>query len=188
MLEIIKNKIVKRIEGTGVISANESFINGFDAGKKESIDVIEEIFENFLQDGNQSEKVKVPQFVADYVESYKGRGIFGLLNNVGHNHEDLSEWLGYAILVSYGNPEREQMLISAWRDGYEVIQERYRVILGGMYFCKSENNNIVMVLNDHPGALSEAKLFYSREEALEVANQINGEVVKVEQIKQEDEK
>ena len=37
MLEIIKNKIVKRIEGTGVISSNESFMNGFDAGKEESI-------------------------------------------------------------------------------------------------------------------------------------------------------
>lgn len=47
---------------------------------------------------------------------------------------------------------------------------------------------IMMVLNNHPGALSEAKLFYSREEALKVANQINGDVVKVEQLKQEDEK
>ncbi|MGT2951608.1 hypothetical protein BU202_08140 [Streptococcus cuniculi] len=71
-------------------------------------------------------KVKIPQFVAEYLEQQKQRGkkLFDAL--FGDNNEAIIDWLNMN--------NNEEILVRAWLDGYEVEQEKlYKVKMVGLY-------------------------------------------------------
>ena len=81
---------------------------------------------------DEPQKPIIPQFVADYIETYKERGLslvawFEFLNYEDEFENKTEEWL-------YGDSQeemlkREYLLIDAIRHGYEVEEEkRYRVV------------------------------------------------------------
>ena len=80
----------------------------------------------FLQDLDQldeSQKVVVPQFVADWLKLSKniGRSLFGAMR-VFEKDGDVEKWLQWA--------ENQELFARAWLFGYEVEKEkRYEVIL-----------------------------------------------------------
>ena len=80
----------------------------------------------FLQDLDQldePEKVKIPQFVADWLKLSKniGRSLFGAMR-VFEKDGDVEKWLQWA--------ENQELFARAWLDGYEVEKEkRYTVVM-----------------------------------------------------------
>ncbi|MBF0778158.1 DUF1642 domain-containing protein [Streptococcus cuniculi] len=69
---------------------------------------------------NDRPKVKIPQFVADYLEQQKQRGKKLFTALFGDNNEAIINWLDMN--------NNEEIFTRAWLDGYEIEQEkRYRV-------------------------------------------------------------
>lgn len=78
-----------------------------------------------LQQLDEPEKVKVPQFVADWITHSKniGRSLFGAMSIFEENFE-IKKWMQWA--------ENQETFARAWLDGYEVEEEkRYRVKIKG---------------------------------------------------------
>ena len=86
--------------------------------------------QSFLKDLEQldePEKVKVPQFVADWITHSKniGRSLFGAMSIFGENTE-IKKWMQWA--------DNQETFARAWLDGYEVEKEvekekEYKVVL-----------------------------------------------------------
>ena len=85
---------------------------------------INEVLEDLRQLG-ESQKVTVPQFVADYIESEKDSecGLLGSMKDVPYeDNAELRKWF-----YKGGNVE---VFARAWLDGYEIEKEKpYEVIL-----------------------------------------------------------
>ena len=74
---------------------------------------------------DEPEKVKVKQFVADWITHSKniGRSLFGAMSIFEENFE-IKKWMQWA--------ENQETFARAWLDGYEVEKEkRYRVKIKG---------------------------------------------------------
>ena len=97
-----------------LIKKYEEYENGlFDFGAKIAC-------QNFLKDLQQldePEKVKVPQFVADWITHSKniGRSLFGAMSIFEENFE-IKKWMQWA--------ENQETFARAWLDGYEVEKEK----------------------------------------------------------------
>lgn len=78
-----------------------------------------------LKQLDEPQKVKVPQFVADWITHSKniGRSLFGAMSIFEENFE-IKKWMQWA--------ENQETFARAWLDGYEVEEEkRYRVKIKG---------------------------------------------------------
>lgn len=88
------------------------------------------VYEDLIKDLKQldePQKVQVPQFVADYIESEKDSecGLLGSMKDVPYeDNAELRKWF-----YKGGNVE---VFARAWLDGYEVEEKRYRVKMKGM--------------------------------------------------------
>ena len=103
-----------------LIKKYEEYENGlFDIGARAAC----QLFLKDLEQLDEPEKVKVPQFVADWIEEAK------------KSCETVVEFFGYKFsnieMIKYlKNKERINLVVRAWLDGYEVEEEkRYEVIL-----------------------------------------------------------
>ncbi|MGT2801080.1 hypothetical protein Javan290_0043 [Streptococcus phage Javan290] len=95
---------------------------------------------------DELQKVKIPQFVADWIEECKIiYNLYGVMGRIHDNlvPEDILKWFVH-------NPTRTgDILARAWLDGYEIEQEKkYRVPLEGLvsangqqYLSKGENHS-----------------------------------------------
>lgn len=85
--------------------------------------------QNFLKDLQQldePEKVKVKQFVADWIEYFKKTGDWDLFQAMDYlfGKKEIREWLE--------DKNNQETFARAWLDGYEVEEEkRYRVKIKG---------------------------------------------------------
>lgn len=71
----------------------------------------------FLQDLDQldePETVKIPQFVADWIEECETKEK-SLLNSLLYTPEGINSWVG--------NSDNQELFARAWLDGYEVEEE-----------------------------------------------------------------
>ncbi len=77
----------------------------------------------------ESEKVKIPQMVADWIEVCKENSAIGLY--IAMNPDFLKQWDKSDVLISWIRKTSNQELFArAWLDGYEVKQEkRYTVVM-----------------------------------------------------------
>lgn len=79
------------------------------------------IDENFIYKSIEQEKVKVPQFVADWIEECEEKEKT-LLNSLLYTPEGVNSWVG--------NSDNQELFARAWIEGYEVEKEkRYRVVM-----------------------------------------------------------
>ena len=72
---------------------------------------------NLVKQLDEPEKVKVPQFVADWITHSKniGRSLFGAMSIFEENFE-IKKWMQWA--------ENQETFTRAWLDGYEVEKEK----------------------------------------------------------------
>lgn len=102
------------------------------------------IDENFIYKSIEPEKVKVKQFVADWITHSKniGRSLFGAMSIFEENFE-IKKWMQWA--------ENQETFALAWIFGYEVEKEkRYLVKMKGM----SEENTYLTFRFGHTWMLS----------------------------------
>ena len=102
-----------------LIKKHEEYENGlFDIGARAAC----QLFLKDLEQLDEPEKAKVPQFVADWIEEAK------------KSCETVVEFFGYKFsnieMIKYlKNKERINLVARAWLDGYEVEEEeRYTVV------------------------------------------------------------
>lgn len=109
--------IQELIDYCNVLKESKSrFINCIDVDR--IIDTIKQL--------DELEKVKIPQFVADWIKHSKtiGRSLFGAMSIFEENTE-IKKWMQWA--------DNQETFARAWLDGYEVEEEkRYRVRLKGL--------------------------------------------------------
>ena len=80
-----------------------------------------------LEQLDEPEKVKIPQFVADWIKHSKtiGRSLFGAMSIFEENTE-IKKWMQWA--------DNQETFARAWLDGYEVEKEkRYFVKMKGVF-------------------------------------------------------
>lgn len=108
-----------------LIKKYEEYENGlFDIGARAAC----QLFLKDLEQLDEPEKAKVPQFVADWIEEAK------------KSCETVVEFFGYKFsnieMIKYlKNKERINLVARAWLDGYEVEEEeRYRMKMSNANF------------------------------------------------------
>ena len=96
------------LHGWGVFGYIKGIINRLDEPQKIEIPKVE---------FKKSQKVKVPQFVADWITHSKniGRSLFGAMSIFEENFE-IKKWMQLA--------ENQETFARAWLDGYEVEKEK----------------------------------------------------------------
>ena len=121
-----KKELIERIEGLKNLFGNKAEYIEIDA----AIELISEL--------DEPEKVKVPQFVADWIEKCKEKEK-SLLNSLLYTPEGVNSWVS--------NSENQETFALAWIFGYEVEKEkekRYVVKIIGI-------TNYNSYLNYHKG-------------------------------------
>lgn len=124
-----------------LIKKYEEYENGlFDIGARAAC----QLFLKDLEQLDEPEKAKVPQFVADWIEEAK------------KSCETVVEFFGYKFsnieMIKYlKNKERINLVARAWLDGYEVEEEeRYTVVTKAtkqpLYYNAMDGYLIVRVL------------------------------------------
>lgn len=80
-----------------------------------------QIFLEDLKQLDEPRKVKVPQFVADWITHSKniGRSLFGAMSIFEENFE-IKKWMQWA--------ENQEIFARAWLDGYEVEKEKRYIV------------------------------------------------------------
>lgn len=118
----------------GLIEKYRKFEDGlFDIGAKVAC-------QNFLKDLEQLEEpqpVKVPQFVADWIKHSKNRGrsLFGAMSIFEENTE-IKEFMQWA--------DNQETFALAWIFGYEVEKEkRYWVKIKGTGQCLEKTGSVI---------------------------------------------
>lgn len=104
--------MILELHGWGVFGYIKGIINQLDEPQKIELPKV---------DFKKSQKVKVPQFVADWITHSKniGRSLFGAMSIFEENFE-IKKWMQWA--------ENQETFARAWLDGYEVEKEkRYRI-------------------------------------------------------------
>ena len=114
------------IDYCNVLKESKSrFINCIDVGR--IIDTIKQL--------DELEKVKIPQFVADWIKHSKtiGRSLFGAMSIFEENTE-IKKWMQWA--------DNQETFARAWLDGYEVEEEkRYFVKIKATKHCFARDGN-----------------------------------------------
>lgn len=129
------------------------FIEGYEVGItvgtsgtiKKKIQVssgdIVSIDENFIYKSIEPEKVKIPQFVADWIEYFKKTGDWDLFQAMDYLFEkkEIRKWLEVK--------NNQETFARAWLDGYEIEKEkRYSVTLkssGQMLYYHTEDEDYI---------------------------------------------
>lgn len=114
-----------------------------------------------LKQLDEPQKVKVPQFVADWITHSKniGRSLFGAMSIFEENFE-IKKWMQWA--------ENQETFARAWLDGYEVEEEkRYKVVMpnvsssGGVLTCIKYDDSWIWI--DTLGTIVEGRTHTRKE-------------------------
>lgn len=122
-----KQELIERIEG---LPYNEGLIvDTIKISRKGLLELVNQL--------DEPEKVKIPQFVAEIIEYYKGQNatLYDALREKNFNKQ-YSDWL-------LNEQNAYDKVARAWVDGYEIEQEkRYEVRLKNIddYLVKTSNN------------------------------------------------
>lgn len=129
---------------------------------------------------DEPEKVKIPQFVADWVEVCKEKSAIGL--HTAMNPDFLKQWNKSDELISWIRIMNNQNIFArAWLDGYEIEKPKYVVTDGNhLYFKKyQEDIEIVILVDEQPGTMAYVKKFDTKKEAQKVADVLGWKVEEV---------
>ena len=183
-----KQELIESIKKAEKLIIDESIINGSVIEFIKSDTVIE-----LVSQVDEPEKVKIPQFVANWIGNVKRNGIkrknnFGFYEEITFNDsvyrvmyyifkdgiatEDVKRWVG-------DNPDD---FARAWLDGYEIEKPKYVVTDGNhLYFKKyQEDIEIVILADEQPGTMAYVKKFDTEEEAQKAADILGWKVEEVQ--------
>lgn len=111
-----KQELIKHIEDLPYKEGH--IVDKIDISRKGLLELVNQL--------DEPEKVKVPQFVADYIEYAKKEDyhILGAMSEVKkHENKDIEDW--------FYTDDNIEIFARAWLDGYEV-ENRYRVKMKGI--------------------------------------------------------
>nr|DAM51386.1 MAG TPA: Protein of unknown function (DUF1642) [Caudoviricetes sp.] len=136
-----------------------------------------QIFLQDLEQLDEPEKVKVPQFVANWIDYFKKNGDWDLFQAMDYlfGKKEIREWLEYK--------NNQDLFARAWLDGYEVEETKYVVTDGNHLYFKNyqEDIEIVILVDEQPGTMEYVKKFNTKEEAQEAADILGWKVQEVEE-------
>lgn len=119
-------------------------------------------------------KVKIPQFVADWIKYCRGLG-YSLYQSMTlvHENAEIKKWF---ILV-----DNQDIFARAWLDGYEIQRTKYVVTDGNHLYFKNyqEDIEIVILVDEQPGTMEYVKKFDTKEEAQKAADILGWKVQEV---------
>lgn len=151
---------------------SDPFSRGEDAGSSRcSFEIIDD-----LKKLDEPQKVKVPAFVAEWIEYVKKKGdrffdSFGPWDLYGAEYVEADRWIA----------KNGETYARAWLDGYEIEEEsKWVVRVKEMYFLNwgVDGTCPTFVIDDNPGAKLSAKPFIKRE-AQSLAESLHGSIEKV---------
>ncbi len=99
-------------------------------------DLVEEIAMNGLND--KAEKVKVPKFIADWIETWQGDGrtILHAMSaaeyEVTKYNNPVGKWLTGGRITEH-DIKNQMIFVSAWLNGYEIEEEKAKFEVGEYY-------------------------------------------------------
>ena len=129
-----------------------------------------------LEQLDEPEKVKIPQFVAEIIEYYKGQNatLYDALREKNFNKQ-YNGWL-------MNEQDAYNKVARAWLDGYDIQETKYVVTDGNhLYFKKyQEDIEIVILVDEQPGTIEYVKKFDTKEEAQKAADILGWKVQEVE--------
>lgn len=135
-----------------------------------------QIFLEDLQQLDEPEKVKVPQFAADWIEYFKKTGDWDLFQAMDYlfGKKEIREWLE--------GKNNQETFARAWLDGYEIQGRKYVVTDGNHLYFKNyqEDIEIVILVDEQPGTMEYVKKFNTKEEAQKAADILGWKVHEVE--------
>lgn len=161
-----KQELIKEFEEIGIYGLNMfgTVVKGIPT--ETAIDLIKQL--------DEPEKVKVPQFVADWIEEAK------------KSCETVVEFFGYKFsnieMIKYlKNKERINLVARAWLDGYDIQETKYVVTDGNHLYFKNyqEDIEIVILVDEQPGTMEYVKKFDTKEEAQKAADILGWKVQEV---------
>lgn len=135
-------------------------------------------------EAEKSNKVVIPQFVAEWVEKCKTFKNFAVsLSFALHPSVWEANRLSDKCIEWLTDAENQDIFARAWLDGYDVEQEKRYVVTDGnhLYFKEcQEDVKIVILADEMPGTMNYVKKFDSKDEAQKVANLLGWKVEEVE--------
>lgn len=172
-----KQELIKEVKKIGIYGLNifGTVVEGVPT--ETAIKLIEQL--------DEPQKVKVPQFVADWIEYCKFTHV-----NLQHalivgdvyfynyaNQKDFSK------LKEFLETENNQATFAcAWLDGYDIQGTKYVVTDGNHLYFKNyqEDIEIVILVDEQPGTMEYVKKFDTKEEAQKAADILGWKVQEVE--------
>ena len=125
---------------------------------------------------DEPEKVKIPQFVAEIIEYYKGQNatLYDALREKNFNKQ-YNGWL-------MNEQDAYNKVARAWLDGYDIQETKYVVTDGNHLYFKNyqEDIEIVILVDEQPGTMEYVKKFNTKEEAQKAADILGWKVQEVE--------
>lgn len=128
----------------------------------------------------EPEKVKIPQFVADWIEKCKTELSLREAMSQANVSIEVNDWL--VELDEDGDFLNQDIFARAWFDGYEIQETKYVVTDGNHLYFKNyqEDIEIVILLDVQPGTMEYIKKFDTKKEAQKVADVLGWKVQEVE--------
>ncbi|NIB97590.1 DUF1642 domain-containing protein [Streptococcus pseudopneumoniae] len=108
----------------------------------EGAELARQIFLQDLEQLDEPQKVKVPQFVADWIEECKKKGDLSLGGAIQLPCPEIYEWLM--------DWENQELFAQAWIFGYEVEEEKQyavKIKASGQYLAKTKLKEISFMYN-----------------------------------------
>ncbi|WP_413496528.1 DUF1642 domain-containing protein [Carnobacterium maltaromaticum] len=99
---------------------------------------LEEVFKELQESHVLVEKVKVPKFIADWIETWKGDGrtilhaMTAAEGEVSFNNNPVGKWLTGGRITEH-DIKNQMIFVSAWLNGYEVEEEKAKFEVGEYY-------------------------------------------------------
>ena len=125
---------------------------------------------------DEPEKVKIPQFVAEYIEYKKKNNfhVYGAMRTIeDHYDKKVPDWFYEKNIEKF---------CLAWILGYDIQETKYVVTDGNHLYFKNyqEDIEIVILLDEQPGTMEYVKRFDTKEEAQKAADILGWKVQEVE--------
>lgn len=138
--------------------------------------LVDEVLEN-LKQLDEPQPVKVPQFVANWIDYFKKNGDWDLFQAMDYlfGKKEIREWLEYK--------NNQDLFARAWLDGYDIQGTKYVVTDGNHLYFKNyqEDIEIVILVDEQPGTMEYVKKFNTKEEAQKAADILGWKVQEVEE-------
>ena len=134
-----------------------------------------------LQQLDEPEKVKVPQFVADWIEVCKEHLTTSLYTAMTPNFmKENNQSFDFILWIK--KTSNQDLFARAWLDGYEVEKIKYVVTDGNHLYFKGyqEDVDIVILADEQPGTMDYVKKFDTKEEAQKAADILGWKLQEVE--------